>query len=34
MCIPIKIEMCLVMGVIPCGFEKIIAQPYMKGVWS
>ncbi len=33
-CILVKIEMCLVMRVIPCISKKIIAQSYMEGVWS
>lgn len=33
-CIPIKIEMHLMMGVILCTSKKTIAQPSMEGVWS
>jgi Ulp1 family protease len=33
-CIPIKIEMHLMMGVILFTSKKTIAQPSMEGVWS
>jgi hypothetical protein len=33
-CISIKIEMHLMMGVILCTSKKIIAQPSMEDVWS